>query len=133
MAEEWRVTLIFNDRSATGKRTAVRNLLRRRLGDDVTVTVSAEKTRIFLYAGAAKTAEEAEYAARDVLAQEGLSADFRFECWDPAGQAWRNARSGPSDLAAGLPAEDDGKRGQQRSGNLIDNVILPYLEHLPPI
>ena len=131
MADEWRVTLIFNDRSATGKRTAVRGLLRRRLGDDI--AVSGEKARIFLYAGTAKAAEEAEYAARDVLAQESLSAEIRFECWDPADQAWRNAGSGPSDLAAGLLAEDDGKRGQQRSGNLIDNVILPYLEHLPPI
>jgi hypothetical protein len=131
MADEWRVTLIFDDRSATGKRTAVRGLLRRRLGDDI--AVSGDKARIFLYAGTAKAAEEAEYAARDVLAQESLSAETRFECWDPAGQAWRDARSGPSDLAVGLPAEDDGKRERQREGNLIDNVILPYLEHLPPI
>jgi hypothetical protein len=82
MADEWRVTLIFDDRSATGKRTAVRGLLRRRLGDDI--AVSGDKARIFLYAGTAKAAEEAEYAARDVLAQESLSAETRFECWDPA-------------------------------------------------
>jgi hypothetical protein len=131
MADEWRVTLIFDDRSATGKRTAVRGLLRRRLGDDI--AVSGDKARIFLYAGTAKAAEEAEYAARDVLAQESLSAETRFECWDPAGQAWRDARSGPSDVAAGLPAEDDGKRERQREGNLIDDVILPYLEHFPHI
>src|SRR5919204_6568003 len=104
MAEEWRVTLIFDDRSAAGKRAAVRDLLRRRLGDDVTVS---GETRIFLYAGAAKDAEEAEYAARDVLAQESLSADIRFECWDPAGQAWRDARAGASDPATGLPAVDE--------------------------
>jgi hypothetical protein len=127
MADEWRVTLIFDDRSATGKRTAVRGLLRRRLGDDI--AVSGGEARIFLYAGTAKAAEEAESAARDVLAPESLSAETRFECWDPDGEAWRDARSGPSDLAAGLPAEDDGKRERQREGNLIDNVILPYLEH----
>jgi len=131
MADEWRVTLIFNDRSATGKRTAVRGLLRRRLGDDI--AVSGGQARIFLYAGTAKAAEEAEYTARDVLAQENLIAEFLLEYWDPAGQAWRDAGVDPSDLAAGLPAEDDGTRGRQREGNLIDNVILPYLEHFPPI
>ncbi len=132
MAEEWRVTLIFSDRSGQGKRKAVRDLLRRRLGDGV--TVSGEKTRIFLYAEAANAAEEAEYAARDVLAQESLGADLRFECWDPAGQAWRDARAEPPDPATGLPADDEAKRGHRRSaGNLIDNVILPYIEQIPPI
>jgi hypothetical protein len=131
MAEEWRVSLIFDDRSGQGKRRAVRDLLRRRLGDGI--AVSGEKTRIFLYAGSASAAEEAEYAARDVLAQESLSADFRFECWDPVGEAWRDARTEPRDPAAGPPADDDGERGRQRRGNLIDNLILPYLEHFPPV
>jgi hypothetical protein len=130
MADEWRVTLIFNDRSATGKRTAVRDLLRRRLGDDI--AVSGGKTRIFLYAGTAGGAEEAEYTARDVLAQESLSADFRLECWDPVGEAWRDAQAEPSD-PGGLPAEDEPERGRRRTGNVIDDVILPYLEHFPPV
>ena len=131
MAEEWRVSLIFNDRSGPGKRRKVRDLLRRRLGDGI--AVSGEKTRIFLYAGSASAAEEAEYAARDVLAQERLSADSRFECWDPVGQAWQDPRAEPSDPAAAPAGDDDGGRGPQRAGNLIDNVILPYLEHFPPV
>jgi hypothetical protein len=130
MADEWRVTLILNDRSAVGKRTAVRGLLRRRLGDDI--AVSGGQARIFLYAGTAKDAEEAEYAARDVLAQESLSAEIRFEYLDPAGEAWRDARSGSSD-PGGLPAEDEPERGRRRTGNVIDDVILPYLEHFPPV
>jgi hypothetical protein len=129
MTEEWRVSLIFNDRPGHAKRAAVRDLLRRRLGDDV--TVSGEKTRIFLYASAANVAEEAEYAARDVLAQQSLSAAFLFERWDPIGRAWRDARAEPSETV-GRPAEDEDKRGN-RAAKLIGNVILPYIDQIPPV
>jgi hypothetical protein len=105
MAEDWRVSLIFNDRSAAGEKsyspTAVRDLLRSRLGDDI--AVSADKMHIFLYAGTADAAEEAEHVAREVLAQQNLSADFRLERWDPSGQAWQGARAGAPDCpVAGL-------------------------------
>jgi hypothetical protein len=130
MAEEWRVSLIFNDRSDPGKRSAVRDMLRRRLGDDI--SVSGDKTHLFLYAGAENTAQEAEYAARDVLAQQGLSADFRFECWDPVGTAWRDPRA--SDGPAGLPADDEEKPGRLRSAaKLTGRTVLPYLDQLPPV
>jgi hypothetical protein len=129
MTEEWRVSLIFHDRPGYGKRSAVRDLLRRRLGDDV--TVSGEKTRIFLYASAANAAEEAEYTARDVLAQQSLSADFLFERWDPADRVWRDTRAEPSETP-GRPAEDEDNR-ERRTASLIDNVILPYIDHIPPV
>ena len=124
MAQEWRVSLIFNDRLGPGKRTAVRDLLRRRLGDDI--SVSGEKTRIFLYTGAENAAEEAEYAARDVLDQQGMTADFRVECWDPVGEAWRDPRAGSSDGAAG---EDEEKPGRLRSAAM---AVLPTSTNSPP-
>lgn len=108
MAEEWRLSIDFTDHPGPGKRfymgTAARKVLRSRFGDDV--VISADKTRIFLYAGRAEVAVEAELAARQVLAQQGLSADIRLDCWDPSGQVWRDARSGqpeqgPAGLAAG--------------------------------
>jgi hypothetical protein len=43
------------------------------------IVISAEKTRIFLYTGRAGAAREAELAARQVLAQQGLSADVRLD------------------------------------------------------
>jgi hypothetical protein len=126
MAEEWRVSLIFNDRLVPGKRTAVRDLLRRRLGDDI--SVSGEKACLFLYAGAESAAEEAEYAARDVLAQQGLTAEFQLECWDDAGKAWRDPRAGSPDGA--VASEDEEKPGRLRSAAM---AVLPYLDQFPPV
>jgi hypothetical protein len=117
MGEEWRVTLIFNDLSVSGKRTAVRDLLRQRLGEGI--TVSGGKSSIFLYAGAASAAEEAVRAAQDVLVQEGLVADIQLEYWDPARKAWRDPRAESSD--------DEDKQVRRASmGGLIETV-LPYL------
>jgi hypothetical protein len=117
MGEEWRVTLIVSDRSAPVKRTAVRDLLRKRLGDDV--TVSGDKSSIFLYAGAASAAEEAAHAAQDVLAQEGLIADIQVECWDPVRKEWRDPRVEPS--------QDEDKPGRRSSVGDVIEIVLPYL------
>jgi hypothetical protein len=62
MAEEWRVRLVID---SAVKGSSYRDLLRNRLGDDV--TVSAEKMHIFLYTGSAKAADEAGQVARAVL------------------------------------------------------------------
>ena len=85
MAEEWRVSLILDGRGGTSH---CRDLLRSRFGDDI--VVSAENACIFLYAGSEKAAGEAEYVARDVLAQQDLNAEFRVERWDPSGGEWRD-------------------------------------------
>jgi hypothetical protein len=95
MAEEWRVSLILDGRGGTSH---CRDLLRSRFGDDVAVSV--EKARIFLYAGSEKAAGEAEYVAREVMAQQGLNAEFRVERWDPSDEEWR---------APGEPTEPDDK------------------------
>ena len=95
MAEEWRVSLILDGR---GGASHCRDLLRRRFGDDIAVSV--ERTRIFLYAGSEKAAGEAEYVAREVMAQQGLNAEFRVERWDPSDKEWRDP---------GEPAEPDDK------------------------
>lgn len=134
MAEEWRVSLIVNDRPGVRAsyyyRTTVRDLLRSRFGDDI--AVSAEKMRIFLYAGTVDAAAEAEHVAREVLAQQNLSADFRLERWDPSGEAWRDARAGAPDRVVGeLPAAHEDKPGRHlRSAAtaLIDGVIQTVID-----
>ena len=117
MAEEWRVSLIFDGRGA-GKgsyfsRRAVCGLLRSRVGDDI--VISAVEMHIFVCAGTAEAAAEAEQVAREVLAEQNLSADVRFERWNPSGQAWRDARAGAPDRAvAGQPDahEEDPEQGR---------------------
>ena len=94
MAEEWRVSLVI-DSAGPVKGSPYRDLLRNRLGDDV--TVSAEKTHIFLYTGSAKAAEEAGQVARAVLEEQGQLAEVRLERWDPSGEQWRDSRGEPAE------------------------------------
>ena len=102
MAEEWRVSVI-DSRGGTAKGSHYRDLLRNRLGDDV--TVSAEKMHIFLYTGSAKAAEEAKQTALAVLEGQSQFAEVRLERWDASGEEWR----GPEE-----PAGHDDKQGPGR-------------------
>jgi hypothetical protein len=86
MTEEWRVSLVIDGRGGTVKGSHYRDLLRHRLGDDV--TVSAGKMHIFLYTGSAKAAEEAGQTALAVLEEQSHRAEFRLERWD--GEEWRD-------------------------------------------
>jgi hypothetical protein len=86
MTEEWRVSLVIDGRGGTVKGSHYRDLLRHRLGDDV--TVSAGKMHIFLYTGSAKAAEEAGQTALAVLEEQSHLAEFRLERWD--GEEWRD-------------------------------------------
>ena len=88
MAEEWRVSLVIYDDGSIFKRSLFRNLLRSRLGDDVTISVG--QMHIFLYTGSAKAADEAGQVARAVLEEQGHFADVRLERWDSSGEEWRD-------------------------------------------
>lgn len=77
---------------------AAMSALRARLGPGVEVT--SGKTDIFVYVTTGDAAIWAAHAAREVLAQHGVSAGFRLERWDPAGEAWQDATAEPRDEAA---------------------------------
>jgi hypothetical protein len=103
MAEEWRVSLVIGGRGGAVNGSHYRDLLRRRLGDDV--AVSAEKTHLYLYTGSEKAAEEAGQVARAVLEEQGQVAEARLERWDPSSGGWR---------APGEPAGHDDPPGPGR-------------------
>ena len=104
MAEEWRVSLVIYDDGSIFKRSRFRDLLRGRLGDDVTISVG--QVNIFLYTGSAKAADEAGQVARAVLEEQGRRlAEARLERWDPASEEWRDP---------GEPAEPEDKPGPGR-------------------
>ena len=107
MDEEWRVSLVNFVQPAGGKPVSgvtVRDLLRSRGGAEVSVT--GGRSGIFLYAATGDAARAAEGIAREVLAQQGLTADIRVERWDQSRQAWLPPGDTP---AAELPS------GQERS------------------
>jgi len=89
MAEEWRVSLVIYDDGSIFRRSRFRDLLRGRLGDDVTISVG--QMHIFLYAGSVKAVDEAGQVARAVLEERGRRlAEARLERWDPADKEWRD-------------------------------------------
>jgi hypothetical protein len=121
MSDEWRVSLVLDDRTGVPKKTI--EGLRGRLGDDV--AVSGDRGHVFLYAGTEKAADEAEQVARDVLAQGGLVAESSLlERWDPDGQKWRDPR-------AGIPEDDDQPPAQPSGGTKLVNGILQILTEAP--
>jgi hypothetical protein len=107
MAEEWRLSIDFTGHPGTGRRfyrgKQAREVLRSRFGEDI--VISAEKGRIFLYTAHPGAATEAQLAARQVLAEQGLSADIRLDRWDPSGQVWRDAQSNDPEHAASQTVE----------------------------
>ena len=108
---------------ASGKRASarsVRDLLRSRAGEDVSVT--AGKTGVFLYAATADAAATAEGMAREVLAQQGLVAEIRLDRWDPSRRAWLP----PGDAAAAeLPSgqEHDPNRRLGAIGAVVTGIL----------
>lgn len=110
--EEWRVSLVACVQLAGRKPVSadeIRDLLRSRVGGEVSVT--AGKAGVFLYAAAADAAATAEAAAREVLAELGMVAEIRAERWDPSGRAWLPAGDA---AAADLPTGQERDRGRRR-------------------
>ncbi len=117
MAEDWRLSIDFARQPGAGRRfyrrRQAREALRSRVGGDI--VISAEKRRLLLYTGLGGVAREAELAARQVLAQQGLSADIRLDRWDPSDQVWRNARSNEPEQDAAPLASHAGSPGPMPS------------------
>src|SRR5215472_15313925 len=94
MAEQWRISVRLVRRGAKKYHDALQvcAMLRGGLGDDTTISIGQQ--HIFLYAGTAETAEEAEKIARQALAELDLNEDCRLERWDSSSQEWLDVRSG---------------------------------------
>jgi hypothetical protein len=130
VAEEWRVSLIFDRGARMGAgshRKRVRDLLRSRLSHDI--KLSAKENRVFLYATASWAAEEAYQMARIVLAEQNLSAQVRIDYWDPAIGDWRDPDSTSQEAA---PQESPAP-GEQRADQtwLFWSVIDAVAPTLP--
>lgn len=96
MANDWRVTVKLSDPAHAGP--VARSLLEHEVHDDLRrqlggqVAVSAEGSRLFLYAGAEDAARAAEQVLSQVLAARGLSADgVTLDRWHPVEEEWQDA------------------------------------------
>jgi hypothetical protein len=93
--DEWRVEVDLDDEKhgyTLGERLRSLDLdaeAANRLGRKVIVT--RDGSRVFLYAGTEEHAREAERVARELVAQDELSAEISLTRWHPVEEAWKDA------------------------------------------
>ena len=95
MQDEWRVEIDLDDEAhgfGIGERLRAHSLddeARKRLGGRVVVT--RDGPRVFLYAGTEAEAREAETVARQLVANDDLSANITVTRWHPVAEEWQDA------------------------------------------
>jgi hypothetical protein len=108
-SNDWRVTISLTNPAHVdrAKRSfsehEVEEDVRRRLGRSI--AVGAGDSQIFLYAGTEVGAREAERVAREVLAQQGIEADFALHRWHPIEEEWEDPEVALPRTEAELQAE----------------------------
>ena len=87
--DDWRVTLsVSTPQAGQAPLRQVEEDIRGQVGRDV--GVGAGEAQIFLYAGTAAAAGEAERIARDVLARHGIAAESAVHRWHPIEERWES-------------------------------------------
>jgi len=109
--EDWRVEITLDDEQSgydLGERLRSQDLdeeARERLGKQI--YVSRNGPQLFLYAGSEEQARAAEAVVRELVAADGLTAEFRgVTRWHPVEQEWK-------DSSIPLPRTDDEIRAEQ--------------------
>ena len=91
-SNDWRVTISLADPSLLERAQdsfsghEVDQDVRRQLGRSI--AVGAGDSQIFLYAGTELAARDAERVAREVLARQGIRAEFTLHRWHPIEEEW---------------------------------------------
>jgi hypothetical protein len=93
-SNDWRVTISLTDQAHVEQarqsisEQEVEQDVRQRLGRNI--VVGAGDSQIYLYAGTELAATEAERAAREVLDQLGIEAEFALHRWHPVEEEWQS-------------------------------------------
>jgi hypothetical protein len=91
---DWRVTISLTDPAHLER--ARRSFAEHEVEEDVrrqlgrSIAVGAGDAQIFLYAGTENAARDAERVARNVLAQQGIGAEFALHRWHPIEEGWES-------------------------------------------
>jgi hypothetical protein len=124
---DWRVEVELDDEEhgySLGERLRALDLdndAQKRLGGRV--IVSRDGSRLFLYAATAQQAREAERVIRELIAEDGLTAETSTTRWHPVEQAWKDPSiplpSAPEEIASEhRRLEEDEEQEAEREGVL---------------
>ena len=93
-SNDWRVTISLTDPAHLER--ARRSFSAHEVEEDVrrqrgrSAAIGAGDSQIFLYAGTENAARDAERVARDVLASQGIEAEFTLHRWHPIEEEWED-------------------------------------------
>ena len=93
-SDDWRVTISVSGQAQAGRAQRSFSLheveedIRRQVGR--TIAIGADERQIFLYAGTETAARDPERITRDVLAQDGITAESALHRWHPIEEQWEN-------------------------------------------
>jgi hypothetical protein len=123
VADDWRVTVTFSDVAHVGR--AIQAVREHQVEGDAArqlghgVVMSADGSRLLLYAATEETARETEWVVRELLAQHQLDAEFALDRWHPVEQEWEDAGVPMPESREALAAERqhlmDAQSGQSRA------------------
>ena len=125
---DWRVTISLTDPGQVRRakhaisRSQVEEDVHRRLGR--AVAVGAGDSQIFLYAGTEIAAGEAERVARELLAADGIGAQFALHRWHPLAEAWEDAAVAMPRTEAEREAEHQQLLADETGESLATGVAL---------
>ncbi|MGZ4339638.1 MAG: hypothetical protein ACXVQ3_06230 [Gaiellaceae bacterium] len=110
MADDWRLTITAEDETHAKRiLTSLREReIRRELRDELggRVAVSNDGPAVFLYADTRRAANAARHVLRDVLDEQGTTAEPRLDRWHPIEERWE-------DESVPLPQSEDERRAER--------------------
>ena len=122
MAEDWRITIDFDD-EGDGTQLVEWLAARRFESDELErlggrVAVSRDGPRVFLYADTEELARDADGVVRALLSSEGRRATMALERWHPVEQDWKDAGVPLPETEEELRAE----RGRQQAREAAESL-----------
>jgi hypothetical protein len=135
MDEGFRVEVSFDDEeNGTSLRERLRALdlddqARERLGPGV--MVSRDGPHLFVYTANERAAEEAERVVRDLVSEDGLSADVRVTRWHPIEEEWKDAAvplpTTPAQREAEYAAREAAEAEEAKREGTFDWYVVAHL------
>ena len=122
MAEDWRITIDFDD-EGDGTQLVEWLAARRFESDELErlggrVAVSRDGPRVFLYADTEELARDADGVVRALLSSEGRQATMALERWHPVEQDWKDAGVPLPETEEELRAERDRQQAREAAESL---------------
>ena len=122
MAEDWRITIDFDD-EGDGTQLVERLAARRFEAEERgsfggRIVVSRDGPRVFLYADSEGLARDADGVVRALLSSEGRQARIALERWHPVEQDWKDAAVPLPQTEEEIEAEHERQQAREAAESL---------------